>query len=155
MPTLTPVDLGYLDRAPQRVARTWSIPHPAQAIWAELVGERPLHWCRGLDIRWTSPPPHGIGSTRRAKALGLLAVEERFFHWEEGRRHAFYFSHVNLPIFTAAAEDYLVEPDGADRCRLTWRVGVTPSTVGRPGLPVNQVLFHRWFAETGRFFGSV
>ena len=154
MPSLEPVDESYFDQAPQRFARTWSIARPAEVVWAELVGERPLHWCRGLNIGWSSPPPFGVGATRQAKVLGLLTGEEYFFVWEEGRRYAFYFTHANLPVFPTVAEDYVVEPDGADRCRFSWRVGLTPSALGKPGAPLNKLLFSRFFQDTGRYFNA-
>jgi hypothetical protein len=155
MPSLTPIDESYFDRAPQLFAHTWSIARSAEAVWGELVGERPLHWCRGLNLRWTSAPPFGVGTTRRAKVLGgLLTGDEHFFIWEEGRRYAFYFTHANLPVFTTVAEDYVVEADGADRCRFTWRVGLTPSTLGKPGAPLNKLLFSGFFRDTGRYFNA-
>jgi Polyketide cyclase / dehydrase and lipid transport len=155
MPSLQPVDESYFDSAPQRFAHTWSIAQPAEAVWAELVGPRPLHWCRGLSIRWTSAPPFGVGSTRQAKVLGgAITAHEYFFIWEEGRRYAFYFTRANVPVFANVAEDYVVEPDGADRCRFTWRVGLTPSAVGKPGAPLNKLLFGRFFADTGRHFSA-
>jgi hypothetical protein len=153
VPSMVPVDESYFERAPQRFSHTWSIARPAEAVWGELVGEQPLHWCRGLRIRWTSPPPFGVGTTRNARALGGLSTShEYFFIWEEGRRHAFYFTSGNLPVFTSLAEDYLVEPDGDDRCRFTWRVGITPSSLGKPGAPLNRLLFAGFFRDTGRYF---
>jgi hypothetical protein len=155
VPSLEPVDETYFDRAPQRLARTWSIAQPAEAVWGELVGERPLHWCRGLSIRWTSARPFGVGTTRQAKVLGgALTGQEHFFLWEEGRPYAFYFTTANLPVFASVAEDYTVEPDGIDRCRFTWRVGLTPTALGRPGAPLNQLLFGGFFRDTGRYFSA-
>jgi hypothetical protein len=155
VPFLEPVDETYFDRAPQRFTHTWSIAQPAEAVWGELVGERPLHWCRGLSIRWTSPRPFGVGTTRQAKVLGgVLTGQEHFFLWQDGHRYAFYFTIANLPVFTSVAEDYAVEPEGADRCRLTWRVGVTPTTLGRPGAPLNKLLFGGFFRDTGRYFNA-
>jgi hypothetical protein len=155
VPSLEPVDETYFDRAPQRFARTWSIAHPAEAVWGELVGERPLHWCRGLSIRWTSARPFGVGTTREAKVLGgALTGQEKFFVWEEGRRYAFYFTTANLPVFASLAEDYTVQPDGVSRCRFTWRVGLTPTALGRPGAPVNKLLFSGFFRDTARYFGA-
>ena len=155
MPALQPIDDSYFDRAPQRFAHTWSIARPAEQVWAELVGPQPLHWCRGLNLRWTSAEPYGVGTTRQAKVLGgALTGEEYFFAWEEGRRYSFYFTRANLPVFTSVAEDYVVEPDGAGACRYTWRVGLTPSALGAPGRPLNKLLFSRFFADTGRYFGA-
>lgn len=153
--SLEAVDESYFARAPQRFAHTWSIAQPAETVWAQLAGERPLHWCRGLNIAWTSARPFGVGTTRRVKVLaGALAGEEYFFIWEEGRRYAFYIMQANLPVCACVAEDYVVQPDGADRCRFTWRVGLTPTLVGRAGAPLNKLLFTSFFRDTGRFFNA-
>ena len=153
VPALKPVDESYFDLAPQRFSRSWSIARPADEVWAELVGEQPLYWCRGLRIRWTSPRPFGVGTTRRAKAMGGLSVGDAyFFIWEEGRRQAFYFARYNLPVFTSFAEDYLVEPEGTDHCRFTWQIALTPRPLGRG--PLNKLLFDYAFRATGRFFNA-
>ncbi len=155
MPSLEPVNETYFERAPQRFVHTWTIARPAEKVWAELVSERPLHWCRGLRLRWTSPRPFGVGTTRQAKMMGgAMTADERFFIWEEGRRQAFYFTQLNVAIFTSFAEDYVVEPDGADCCRFTWRGALTPSAFGRPGAPLNKLMFRRTFRDTGRYFNA-
>ena len=155
MARLEPVDETYFERAPQRFVHTWSIGKPAEKVWAELVSEQPLHWLRGLRLRWTSPPPFAVGTTRQGKAMGgRMTIDEHFFIWEEGRRYAFYITEVNSPLFKSFAEDYVVEPDGADRCRFTWRIAVTPSRVGRLVAPLNKVLANRSFRDTGRYFNA-
>lgn len=153
MAVLEPVDEAYFERAPQLFVHTWSIAQSVEKVWAELVGDHPLHWVRGLRLRWTSPRPFGVGTTRQAKVMGgLMTIDEHFFLWEEGRRCAFYVTRTNIPIFKAFAEDYVVEPDDAGGCRFTWRIAATPSTLGRPGAPLNKVMADRTFADTGRYF---
>jgi Polyketide cyclase / dehydrase and lipid transport len=154
MPILQPVDESFFTTAPTRVSQTWSIPRPAAEVWAELTGEQPLHWCRGLNIKWTSERPFSVGTTRQAKVLGLLTVKEHFFIWEEGHRYAFHVTEANLPLFRSIAEDYLVEPDGGDRCRFTWSAAVAPSALGKPGAPANKLLFSSFFKDTARYFGA-
>ena len=154
MPNLTPVDESFFESASARYEHTWSIARPASDVWAELTGDKPLHWCRGLNVQWTSSRPFGVGATRRAKSLGLIVLDEHYFIWDEGRRNAFYVARVNLPLFTAFAEDTVVEPDGADRCRLTWRIAATPSAVGKPGAPLNGLIFRQLFKDTGRYFNA-
>ena len=61
---------------------------------------------------------------------------------------------MNSPLFKSFAEDYVVEPDGADGCRFTWRIAVTPSSVGRVVAPLNKVLANRTFRDTGRYFNA-
>lgn len=118
------------------------------------MSEKPLDWCRALSIRWTSERPFAVGTTRQAKVLhGAVKVQEHFFIWEEGHRHAFYVTEANLPVFRRLAEDYIVEPDdGPDRCRLTWTVALEPTLLGRLGGPVNGLLFKSLFADTRRHF---
>jgi Polyketide cyclase / dehydrase and lipid transport len=154
VPSLDPVDERYFDYAPQRFAHTWSIAQPIEAVWADLVADRPLDWCRGLRISWTSPRPLGVGSTRHIKGMGGLSTgDDYFFIWEEGRRQAFYAARANgVPLFTSLAQEYTVEPDGRERCRFTWRVAATPSTLGRPIARLNKLLFAGLFRQTGRYF---
>jgi len=150
---LEPVDEGFLTSAPARYSETFAITRPADEVWRELVSEKPLDWCRALSIRWTSERPFAVGTTRQAKVLrGAMKVQEHFFIWEEGRRHAFYVTEANLPVFRRFAEDYVVEPDGPDRCRLTWTLALEPTLLGRLGEPVNGLLFKRMFADTRRHF---
>ena len=150
---LEPVHEGFLTSAPARYSDTFAIVRPAEEVWRELVSEKPLDWCRALSIRWTSERPFAVGTTRQAKVLGgATKVQEQFFIWEEGRRHAFYVTEANLPVFRRLAEDYVVEPDGPDRCRLTWTVALEPTLLGRLGGPVNRLLFKSLFADTRRHF---
>ncbi|WP_249010597.1 SRPBCC family protein [Conexibacter sp. DBS9H8] len=152
MTTLKAVDESFLETAPQRFSHSWEITQPADQVWTQLVGDRPLYWCRGLNIAWTSPAPLGVGSTRQATVLGLVKVQEHFFIWEENRRHTFYGASMNLPLFNALVEDYVVEPLAEDRCRFTWRIGIEPSALGKPGAPLNGLIFANAFRDTARHF---
>lgn len=147
------MDETFFDSAPTRIAHTWSINRPAAAVWADLVSDRPLSWCRGLDAQWTSARPFSVGTTRDVKVLGgVLAVKEHFFIWDEGRRYAFYVTSANAPLFKSLAEDYIVEPVGPDSCTFTWRVGLDPTTLGKPGTPVTGLLFKSFFKDTARHY---
>ena len=55
-------------------------------------------------MRWTSEPAFGVGTTRQAKVLGgAMKVQERFFVWDEGHRHAFFVTEANTPAFKGAS----------------------------------------------------
>lgn len=151
---LQPADESFFSSAPERYSRTFAIARPAHEVWAGLVSDRPLDWCRPLSAAWTSPRPFGVGTTRQAKVFGALKVQETFFVWEEGRRQAFYVTEATLPIFRRLAEDFVVEPDGADACRFTWSVGLEPTTLAKPGRPLNAVLFKSLFRDTARHFDA-
>ena len=152
--TLQPADEGFLTGAPSRYSETFAIARPAEEVWRRLTSDTPLDWCRILSVRWTSGRPFGIGTTRQVKVLGAaMKLQEYFFVWEEGRRYAFYATEANLPVFKRLAEDYVVEPDGPDRCRFTWTFAVEPTALGKPGAPLNGLIFKQLFAETRRRLG--
>jgi hypothetical protein len=155
MPKVQPIAEDFFASAPVRFSDTFHIPRPAADVWSELVSDRPLSWCRVLNIRWTSARPFGVGTTRRAKILGgVLIVDERYFLWEEGRRMAFCVESANLPMFTHLAEDYLVDANGPDACTFMWRAGLEPTRLGKAGGPINGLLFKSIFADTRRHFGA-
>jgi hypothetical protein len=154
MPTLQLTDETFLTSAPTRFSETFEIPKPAADVWAELIGDKPLDWCRALSITWTSPRPLGVGATRTAKILGALTANERFFIWEDGRRNAFCITDTNLPVFTRLAEDSLVEPLGPDRCRFTWTIAMELKGVAKAGGPMNRLLVSSLFKDTRRHFGA-
>lgn len=155
MATLTPVGEEFLATAPKRYSQRWIIDQPSAAVWSELTGEKPLHWCRALDIGWTSARPFGVGTTRQAKVLGgVLQVQERFFLWDEGQRYAFHGTGINLPLFQKLAEDYRVEPLDANRCAFTWTIAFEPTALGRAGGALNGPLFNSFFGDTATYFSA-
>jgi hypothetical protein len=138
-----------------RLRAGFEIATPAAKVWDELCADNALHWCRILnDVRWTSPRPFGVGTTREVKALGgANKLREHYFRWEEGRRHSFYVKETTSPLFKALAEDYLVEPKSETTCRFTWTIAVELSAVGKPGKPVNRAILKTLFTDTARHYG--
>jgi len=150
-----PVDETFFAEAPLRLRAGFAIPRPAAQVWDELTSDTALHWCRILsDVRWTSPRPFGVGTTREVKALwGANMLREHYFLWEEGRRHCFYVAETTAPIVTSLAEDYLVEPRGEDACHFTWTIAARLSALGRPGAPLNRAILKTLFTDTARHYG--
>jgi len=150
-----PVDEAFFESAPLRLRAGFEIAWPAEKVWEELCADTTLHWCRILqDVRWTSPRPFGVGTTREVKALrGANMLRERYFRWEEGRRHSFYVVESTGPLFRALAEDYLVEPRGAGACRFTWTIAAEQTALGRASTPVNRALLKTLFTDTARHYG--
>ena len=150
-----PVDESFFEAAPVRMSAAFEVPRPAAEVWGELTADDALHWCRILqDVRWTSPRPFGVGTTREVKALqGANMLREHYFFWEEGRRHSFYVIESTGPLFRALAEDYLVEPRGTDACRFTWTIAVEPTAIGKPGTRLNRAILKTLFTDTARYYG--
>ena len=85
---------------------------------------------------------------------GAMTADAHFFIWEEGQRYALFVTQINVPLLKSFAEDYVVEPNGADGCRFTWRIAITPSALGRLGAPLNRLMANRSFRYTGRYFNA-
>ena len=151
-----PADEEFLDRAPMVLRDAIDVPRSAAYVWADLTGDRALHWCRIInDVSWTSGKPYGVGTTRTVKSLaGTNVLHERFFRWEEGRRHSFYVEEASVPLFRRFAEDYLVEPTSADACRFTWTIASEPKRGARPGSPLNRMLLNTLFRDTRKHYGA-
>ena len=58
----------------------------------------------GIDVGWTTPEPHGVGTTRTI-TTARQTIEENFLTWDEGERFAFRFDRCTLPL-QAFAEHY-------------------------------------------------
>ena len=152
MPAPATIDEAFFDTAPVRYATTWDVAVPAAELWHDLT-DRPLHWCRGVSVRWTSPRPFGVGTTRRVGVLGALRADEYYFLWEEGRRHAFHIARANLPLFKRFGEYYEVEPIGEHKCRFTWKIATELTALGRLNKPAVSLLVTSLFRDTTRYLG--
>ena len=147
-------DEAFLDNAPLRLSETFAIARPAPAVWTQMTADDALHWCRILSgVTWTTPRPFGVGTERSIKVLGGAAVfRERFFRWEDGRRHSFAVTATSVPAFRRFAEDVLVEPEGDAACRMTWTIAVEPHRALAAGDPLNRRILSTLFADTRRHF---
>lgn len=150
MPRTEPIDLSFFDSAPNLYEDAWDINVSAAQFWPDLV-DNPLHWCRGLKIRWTSPRPFGVGTTRHVSVFGAIQADEHFFLWEEGVRFAFHFTNTNLPLFRRFGEYYEIQPTGSDSCRFVWKLAGEPSLLGKPGSPLNALISKSLFNDTTRY----
>lgn len=150
-----PADEEFLAAAPTILRRTFDIPRSAEQVWTELTNDEPLSWCRILQaIDWTSPRPFDVGTTRTVHALGGLAVlRERYFRWEEGRRHSFTLEEATAPLFRRLAEDYLVEPVSDASSRFTWTIALEPHPATRLANPLNKALLGTLFTDTCKHYG--
>jgi Polyketide cyclase / dehydrase and lipid transport len=152
--SLDEADAEFIASAPGREVLSIEIPRPAEAVWADLVADDVLHWCRVItSAKWTSPHPFGVGTTRTVRALRVLALRENFFRWEDGRRYSFFVSAASAPLFRRFGEDYLVEETTPGNSRFTWVVAYEPTTFGKAGGPVNSLLTKSLFRDTRRHFG--
>src|SRR5688500_18404185 len=94
-------DETFLLDASRRVVVDVIVGRPASAVWAELTEDAPMSsYCRAIsDITWTSARPFGVGTTRTTRVLGgLIALDERYIQWDEGRRKVFVGVRTRPPV---------------------------------------------------------
>lgn len=154
-------DETFLRTAPHRFSYTYDLPVPADQVWASLTSDEGVAaWTPLLStLRWTSPRPFGVGTTREitmpAKAL---ALRERFFVWEEGRRHSFHATASTRPFFRRFAEDYVVEPTSTGS-RFTWTFAFEPrrgfGTLLSLGRPITALLLGRMAGSARTHFAQL
>ena len=104
---LRSVDDSFFATAPWRFINAVELPASAAEVFGvfEDGAQWPL-WFKGIRrVIWTSPKPHGVGTTRTVE-LDTLTVYERFFRWQSGERFSFDLTAATAPIFRALAEDY-------------------------------------------------
>ncbi|HSX66559.1 SRPBCC family protein [Nocardioides sp.] len=104
----------------------------ASEVFAELHGDRPLHWCKGIRrVTWTSPGPHAAGATRTVALANGLVVHERYFLWDDATRvTAFAVESANLPLFRRFGERYTVTPTADGGSEFLWEFLAEPKVPG-------------------------
>ncbi len=124
---LEPADADFFDSAPHVFTYRKRFAAPPERVWEQLTSDESIAaWGPATkEVTWTSSRPFGVGTTREVAPRGFGRVRERYFRWDEGRRHSFAVYESTLPLFNRFAEDYIVEPDGADT-RFTWMVAIEP-----------------------------
>src|SRR5690625_3524987 len=115
------VGLDFLERAPQRFSNSVDLAVTPEQVWEVLAdAEAWPHWASVItNVTWTSPQPHGVGTTRTVDMRGGIVGNEEFLAWEPARHMAFRFNESSTSSLAVFVEDYRIEatPQG---CRLTW-----------------------------------
>lgn len=149
MTTLHPcrrIGLDHLDRAPTVFSNSVDVALPPQALFDFLARADtwPLWASVITHVEYTSPEPHGVGTTRTVTMRGGLVGEEEFLAWEPGVRLAFRFNAASTRALDAFLEDYRIVPrDGGSR--LTWTLVQELRGPSRWFAPVTAVVADRVF----------
>jgi len=108
---------------------------PAEQTWAALTSDDSLvSWSPLVSkLRWTSPRPFGVGTTRELTLVGFLTARERYYRWDDGRRKTFTAVEASFPGLRRLAEDFLVEGT-SDGSRLVWTIVLEPHPALTPVL---------------------
>lgn len=124
---LESADADFLASAPHVFRYQKRFAAPPEQVWESLTSDVSIAaWTVAVkEVTWTSPRPFGVGTTREVAAPALSTMRERFFRWDEGSGYSFFVYESTLPPFKRFAEDYVVEPDGADTL-FTWTLALEP-----------------------------
>jgi carbon monoxide dehydrogenase subunit G len=135
------VGLEFIDAAPFRFVSTVDLAISPEQVWEVLDdAESWPHWATAITkVTWTSPQPHGVGTTRVVNMRGGITGDEQYLVWDPFSHMAFRFNEASTGSIAAFAEDYRIvqTPTG---CHLTWVMAMKPNgvaarlgmTVGRP-----------------------
>ena len=135
------VGLEFIDTAPFRFVSTVDLPISPEQVWEVLDdAESWPDWATAITkVTWTSPQPHGVGTTRVVNMRGRITGDEEYLAWDLFSHMAFRFNEASTGSIAAFAEDYRIvqTPSG---CHLTWVMAMKPNgvaarlgmTVGRP-----------------------
>lgn len=153
------VELDFLTSAPMQFSNFVELAVTPQELWQVL--ERADTWPRWAGVikkvTYTSPAPHGVGTTRTVQMLGGLRGDEKFLAWEPGAHMAFRFEAASLKELTAFLEDYRIvaTPTG---CRLTWALSMELSGASRHftplSRPITNLMFKRYLSRLQRLVAA-
>ncbi|MGS2811229.1 SRPBCC family protein [Nocardia sp. MW-W600-9] len=141
----------FLATAPNRYVHVVDIAAPPSAVWGALTADDALvSWSAAVTgMRWTSPPPFGIGSTRVVTLAGAAALTERFYRWDDERRMTFTVDSASIPGLRRFAEDIQLTPTPTGT-RLTWTFAVEGGPALRPLLRLSAPVTNRLTASIAR-----
>lgn len=124
------VGLEFVDTAPFRFVSTVDLAITPEQLWEVLDdAESWPHWATAITkVTWTSPEPHGIGTTRVVNMRGGIVGDEEYLAWDPFAHMAFRFNEASTGSIAAFAEDYrIVQTAGG--CHLTWVMAMKPKGV--------------------------
>ncbi len=126
------VDLSYFTTAPFIFRSEVTIRCTPQQLFSSFEdADAWPAWAMPITkVKWTSPQPYGIGTTRSVSMLGGMIGHEEFLAWEPYTHMAFRFNQCNKKAISAFAEDYRVTDIENGLVRVVWTVGMSPTGAG-------------------------
>ena len=149
------IRMSLIDTAPAVFSNSVDIALSPEELFEVLA--RADTWPRWAsvitDVEYTSPEPHGVGTTRVVTMRGGIVGDEEFLAWEPCRHLAFRFNASSTSALSAFLEDYRIEPTDTG-CRLTWTLAqelAGPSKVFAPLTgPLCDLAFRRFLKNLQR-----
>src|SRR6201991_294519 len=106
------VGIDFIDSAPFRFVSTVDLTITPEQVFEALDDAEswPLWATVITKVTWSSPQPHGVGTTRTVDMRGGIVGDEEFSAWEPHSHMAFRFNQASIRSIAAFAEDYRVVP---------------------------------------------
>jgi carbon monoxide dehydrogenase subunit G len=139
----------FIAHAPFRFVSTVDLTITPEQVFEVLDdAESWPQWATVITkVTWTSPQPHGVGTTRTVDMRGGIVGDEEFLAWEPHSHMAFRFNQASTGSIAAFAEDYRVVPT-ATGCNLTWVMAMKPNGVAaRLGMSLGRPVMARMFQK--------
>ena len=143
------VDLDWMPTAQSRFSNSVDVALSPDELFGVLArADTWPRWAKVIKhVEYTSPEPHGVGTTRVVRMAGGMVGDEEFLAWEPGRQMAFRFNTSATKTLKAFLENYRLEPV-ASGTRLTWELGMEtagPSKLFSPvSTPITNFMFRRF-----------
>jgi carbon monoxide dehydrogenase subunit G len=154
------VGLDFIAHAPFRFVSTVDLTITPQQVFEVLDdAESWPQWATAITkVTWTSPQPHGIGTTRTVDMRGGIVGDEEFLAWEPHSHMAFRFNEASTGSIAAFAEDYRIAPT-ASGCNVTWVMAMKPKGVAAHmgmslGRPVMSWIFQKFLYNLRDYAGK-
>jgi carbon monoxide dehydrogenase subunit G len=143
------VGLDFIETAPYRFVSTVDLTVTPEQLWEVLDdAESWPQWATAITkVTWTSPEPHGVGTTRVVNMRGGIVGDEEYLAWEPYSHMAFRFNEASSASIRGFAEDYRIEPTPGG-CHLTWVMAMAPNGVAsRLGMSLGRPVMSRVFQK--------
>lgn len=136
------VDINFVETAPIRFVNQVELAVSPERVFSALEAEESWpKWFKTIkSVKWSSPEPHGIGSTRTLAFKGMTAYE-KFIVWEPGKRFTFYLTSMSAPFASAFCEDFQLEKSNGGKTKLTYTVACESGLILKLTGPVGRWLF--------------
>jgi hypothetical protein len=121
-----PVDLDFLNAAPLRLSFGNTLRATPKAVFdaiAHDVADLPRWYGAVAEAEYGGPAPFGVGTKRRVKLVGGVALHEQILAWDTPDRYAYRVERTNVPGIRAMAEEWRVLETPAGT-RVTWTMAV-------------------------------
>jgi uncharacterized protein YndB with AHSA1/START domain len=150
MRDLVPVELEWIERAPQTVRVSEHIEAPPAAVFALFADAAswPAWFPMMTKAVWLGAPGV-VGAEREVTMRGFGTFVERILAFDQDRRFAFTVFKSSSGMMSKFGEDYRLTPEGPGT-RFDWTMGAEAAGAGRIAAPAMRVFMKQLLTRAAR-----